>query len=78
MKTFEIFNVNSPLMSKNELISAESPINAIKDYLRNKNINLKPKKSGSNYVQVSAREVIENNGRMYYKGNVQWYELTEN
>lgn len=75
MKTFEIFDVNRPILEVNKFICSDSPINAVKKYISNMGINLKPVRSGSNYVQISAREVITRNGEKYYKGNIQWYEL---
>lgn len=75
MKEFEIFNVNSPLLEKNPLIFGKTPIDAVKNYLLENKIKGTPKKSGSNYVSISAREVIQRNDKKYYKGNTNWYEI---
>jgi len=76
MKQFVIFDVNKPLMDMNKIVSAISPINAVKSYLKDEGINKIPKRSGSNYVQISAKEIIERDGQKYYTHKpVQWYEL---
>lgn len=79
MKHFVIFDVNKPLMDMNKTISATSPINAVKQYLKDEGINKIPKRSGSNYVAISAKEIIIRDGQKYYSGKpTQWYELTSN
>lgn len=77
MKYFLIFDVNAALMDANKEIVADSPINAVKKYLSEKGSNLIPKRSGSNYVQISAREFhYKEDGNKYYSHKpVQWYEL---
>ena len=75
MKTYEIFDVNRPLMDANVLISGTSPVDAARRYLKSIGVERQPKRSGDNYVQISAREYITSNGTKYYKGNTQWYEL---
>ena len=75
MKTYEIFDVNRPLMDANVLTSGISPIDAARRYLKSIGVERQPKRSGDNYVQISAREYITRNGTKYYKGNTQWYEL---
>lgn len=76
MKQYVIFNSNSPLMDANKIVVSSSPINAVKKYLTEEGINKTPKRSGSNYVTISAKEIIEKGGQKYYTNKpVQWYEL---
>ena len=76
MKTYNIFNVNAPLLAANEKVQGSSPINAVKSYLKEKGIKATPKRSGSNYVQISAQEIYYRDGKWYYANKPQqWYEL---
>ena len=74
MKTFEIFDVNKPLLEKNIIIQAKTHIEAAKKYCIDK-YNKIPKRSGSNYVQISVFEIINCDGTQFRKGNIIWYEL---
>lgn len=75
MKNYSIFDVNKPIMEANKEFQATSPINAAKAYLKSIGNEKTPKKSGSNYVQISAREFIVRDGQKYFKGNQNWYEI---
>ena len=76
MKHFVIFDVTRPIMEENKILTADSPINAVKDYLKTAGIDKKPKRSGSNYVTIKAQEIVIRDGQKYYAGKPsQWYEL---
>lgn len=77
MKHFVIFDVSRPILEENQILTAKTPIDAVKNYLKAAGIAKKPKRSGSNYVQISAKEIVIKDGQKYYAGKpTQWYELT--
>ena len=78
MKTFEIFDVNKPLMVENELIQANTPIEATRKYMQSidKYIGRKIKRSASNSVILSATQIIIRDGQKYRTHKpTQWYEI---
>lgn len=77
-KIFEIFDVNKPLMVSNELIEANTPIEAARKYMQSvsayKGRNIK--RSSSNYVELSATEIILINGEKFRSSKpTQWYKI---
>jgi len=77
MKNFVIFDVNRPILEADALTTANTPIEAVKKYLKGNNIAGTPKRSGSNYVTISCREFVLRDGVKYYTHKpTQWYEIT--
>lgn len=79
MKNFVIFDVNRPIMADNVLTVAKTPIEAVKKYMKENQIEGTPKRSGSNHVRLSCKEYIVRDGVRYYSHKpTQWYEVVTN
>ncbi len=64
MKNFAISNLNS-IMSKDIIIKSKSPINAIREFKKTKNIyKITADQGGASYL---VREVIYKNDKIFYK-----------
>lgn len=76
MKNFVIFDVNRPILEADAIRTAKTPIDAAKAYLKENNINGRPKRSASNCVTISVREFVIRDGVKYYtRKPTQWYEI---
>lgn len=80
MNLYQIFDVNKPIMNANVELFAKTPIEAVKEYMAKNNIEGSPKRSASNYVRFSARQIVikENGQKMFSYKPTQWYEVKFN
>lgn len=77
LKTFRVFDANGSLLST-FLFQANTPIEAGRMYLRKyyKDMEYDLKRSADNNVPISAREVIYENGQMFFSSKpTQFYKL---
>ena len=75
---YSIFDINKPILEANKEIQADSPIKAVKAYLKAINEQYKEiKVDGGNFARIKAEPFYIKEGTKYYARNKRsmWYSI---